>query len=472
MRRQLINQFFSESFLVVILSFFLALLLVDLSLPWFNDLASKQMTVPWNNVGFWLMSLAFTLFTGLLAGSYPAFYLSSFNPIKVLKGTFRAGRLAALPRRALVVLQFSVSVGLIISTVIIYRQIIHAKDRPIGYAKEGLIMIPVKSNEYDGKFEILRSNLMKSGAIIEMAVSESPVTDVSSHNGGFSWKGKPADIEENFGTLTVSYEYGKTIGWTFLEGRDFSREYGADSSAFVINESAARFMGLDHPIGETVRWKSKWLGFDKEFVIIGVIKDMVMQSPYEPVKPTLFRLGGNSNWIYARINPGSSVANALVKTESVFKSIIPGSSFEYRFVDDEFEKKFGTEVKMGKVAGLFSMLAVFICSLGLFGMASFEAEQRTKEIGIRKVLGASVFNVCRLLSKEFLALVMLSFLIAAPIAYYFMHGWLQHYEYRTNIAWWIFALTALGSLLLTLLTVSFQAIRAAMANPVQSLRSE
>jgi ABC-type antimicrobial peptide transport system permease subunit len=472
MRGQLINQFFSESFLVVALGFVLALLLVSVFLPWFNDLASKQMTLPWPNVYFWLMSIAFIFFTSIVSGSYPALYLSSFNPIKALKGTFNAGRMAGMPRKVLVVLQFTVSVCLIICTVIIYRQIMHAKDRPVGYTREGLLMIPVKSKAYDGKFEFLRNNLLKTGAIVEMAESESPVTDVSSHNGGFTWKGKTAGLEENFGTLTVSYEYGKTIGWTFLEGRDFSKKFITDSSAFVINESAARFMGLDHPLGETVRWKSKWLGFDREFVIIGVIKDVLMQSPYEAVKPTIFRLGGNANWIYARINPSSGVAKALQKTEEVFKSIIPGTGFEYKFVDDEFAKKFTTEIRIGNVAGLFSLLAIFICCIGLFGMASFEAEQRTKEIGIRKVLGASVLNVCRLLSKEFVALVMLAFIIAAPIAYYTMNRWLQQYEFRATMTWWIFVLTALGALVLTLLTVSFQAIKAAIANPVLSLRNE
>lgn len=472
LRSQLVNQFFSESFLVVALAFVLALLLASICLPWFNDLASKQMTLPWDNVYFWLMSIAFIFFTGIVSGSYPALYLSSFNPIKALKGTFTSGRMAAIPRKALVVLQFTVSVCLIICTAVIYRQIKHAKNRPVGYTREGLLIIPVKSKEYDGKFELLRTNLLKSGAITEMAESESPVTDVSSHNDGFTWKGKAAGVEENFGTLTVSYGYGKTIGWTFIEGRDFSKEFGSDSSAFVINESASKFMGLEHPIGETVRWKSKWMGFDREFVIIGVIKDMLMQSPYEAVKPTVFRLGGNANWIYARINPKAGVADALGRTESVFKSILPGTSFEYKFVDDEFAKKFATEVRIGKVAGLFSMLAVFICSLGLFGMASFAAEQRTKEIGIRKVLGASVLNVCQLLSKEFVGLVVLAFMIAAPIAYYMMNRWLQQYEIRTSMTWWIFALTAIGALVLTLLTVSFQAIKAAVANPVMSLRTE
>ncbi|HMH24692.1 MAG TPA: ABC transporter permease [Puia sp.] len=472
LRGQLIRQFFSESFLVVALAFILALSLVAISLPWFNDLAAKQMYIPLTNPWFWLMSAGFILLTGLLAGSYPALYLSSFNPVQVLKGTFRAGQLAAVPRKALVVLQFSISISLMICTIIVYNQIIFAKNRPVGYTRDGLLMIPVTSQNFTGKFDILRSELKKTGAITEIAESESAVTAVSSHNGGFTWNGKDAGVEEDFGTLTVSYEYGKTIGWNFLEGRDFSREYNTDSSGFVINETAAKFMGLKQPVGETVRWKSKWLGFDKEFKIIGVIKDMLMQSPYEPVKPTIFRLGGNANWIYARINPDLSVANALSKIESVFKTLIPATPFEYKFADDEFAKKFATEVRIGQLASLFAILAVFISCLGLFGMASFVAEQRVKEIGVRKVLGASVFNLWRLLSKDFVLLVVLSLVIAGPTAYYFMHRWLQNYQYRTGISWWIFAAAGIGSIFITVLTVSYQSIKAALLNPVISLRAE
>jgi ABC-type antimicrobial peptide transport system permease subunit len=471
-RGQLIRQFFSESFLVVLLAFICTLLLVAVSLPWFNKLAAKQMYIPWANTWFWLMGAGFILFTGLLAGSYPALYLSSFNPVKVLKGTFRTGRFSAVPRKALVVLQFSVSTSLIICTIIVYNQVMFAKNRPVGYTPNGLLMMPVTSMYFSGKYDILRSELKKTGAITEMAESESAVTNVSSHNGGFTWNGKAAGVEEDFGTLTVTYEYGKTVGWNFLDGRDFSRDYSTDSSCFVINETAAKFMGLKHPVGETLRWKNKRFGFDKDFKIIGVIKDMLMQSPYGPVKPTIFRLGGNYNWVYARINPSISVTNALSKIALVFKTIIPAGPFEYKFADDEFAKKFAAEERIGKLAGLFAAFAVFISCLGLFGMASFVAEQRIKEIGVRKILGASVFNLWGLLSKDFVALVVLSFLVAAPTAYYFMHNWLQNYQYRTAMAWWIFAAAGAGAVLITLLTVSYQSIKAALVNPVKSLRAE
>jgi hypothetical protein len=385
---------------------------------------------------------------------------------------WRAGPLAAVPRKVLVVLQFSISVCLIICTIIVYKQILFAKDRPVGYTRDGLVMVPVNTPELQNKFEILRQELIKTGAIAEVAESESPVTDVSSHNDGFTWKGKLGGVEEDFGTLTVSYEYGKTIGWEFLDGRDFSRTYKTDSSAFVINETAARFMGLEHPVGETIRWKSKWLGFDRNFTVVGVIRDMLMQSPYGPVKPTIFRLGGNANWIYIRASPNTSMSHALSKMASVFAAIEPGRPFEYRFADEEFAKKFTTEVRIGKLAGLFSALAILISCLGLFGMASFMAEQRMKEIGVRKVLGASVVSLWGLQSKDFVKLVILSILMAVPAAYFFMHGWLQHYQYRTELSWWVFAAASVGAVIITLMTVSWHSIKAALANPVNSLRSE
>ena len=365
-------------------------------LPWFNNLAGKTNSLYHTlTLCFGWAGIAFILLTGLLAGSYPALYLSSFNPVKVLKGVFKAGKLAAVPRKVLVVLQFSVSVTLIICTIIVYNQVIFAKNRPVGYTRDGLVIVPIKSQEFLGKFDVLRGGELKNtNAVAEMAISESPLTDVSSHSSGFDWTGKDPGVEEDFGTLTVDYEYGKTIGWEFTDGRDFSRAYSSsDSSGFVINESAAKYMGFKHPVGETVNWKSKWLNVDKNFKIIGVIKDMVMQSPYETVKPTIFRLGDNPNWIYLRINPNMATSTALAKIELVFKSLIPSVPFEYYFADQEYARKFATEERIGKLAGVFSGLAIFISCLGLFGMASFVSEQRTKEIGLRKVLGATVFNL-------------------------------------------------------------------------------
>ena len=474
MRKQLLYQFFSESLLVVIISFFLSCLLVSIFLPWFNDLSAKEMSMPLGDPYFWLISAGFVFITGMLAGSYPALYLSSFKPIKVLKGTFRVGRLAAVPRKALVVIQFTVSVALIISTIVVYRQVQFAKDRPVGYTREGLIMMEMKSGDFNGKYDLIRTELLNTGVVAEMSQSMGKVTEVASGNNGFDWQGRDPNKEESFGTLGVTYDHGKTIGWQFVSGRDFSRNYATDSAGVVINEAAARYMGLKDPVGETITWK--WRENDpRPYTILGVIKDVVMESPYEPIEPTLFfikPLNGGVNWINIKINPAVAVNTALPKIEAVFKKLVPASPFDYKFVDQDYALKFAAEERISKLSAFFAALAILISCLGLFGLATFVAEQRTKEIGVRKVLGASVFNVWRLLSKEFAFLVIISLFIAAPIAYYFMHDWLQNYQYRADLSWWIFAAAGTGALLITLLTVSFQSIKAAIANPVKSLRAE
>jgi predicted permease len=479
MRWQLVSQFFSESFFIVLVSFGFALILVGLSLTWFNNLAAKQIAVPWANVYFWLASAAFVVLTAVLAGSYPAIYLTSFQPVKVLKGSGASlrthfGRLAYTPRQVLVVLQFTISVTLIICTIIVYRQISFAKDRPVGYSRDGLLMITMKSEDFYGKADLLRAELKNTGMVAEVAESQSPVTGVFSQNDGFSWKGMPQGFTEQFATLTVSPEYAETVGWQFVSGRNFSKEFASDTSGFVINEAAAKIFGMADPVGEVISWKSQWMtdNIQKRFTILGVVKDMVMQSPFDPVKPTVFFLFGSPNFINIKLNPQVSAARALPAIESVFRKLIPSAPFEYQFADQEYDKKFRAEERIGKLAGFFAILAIIISCLGLFGLASFTAEQRTKEIGIRKVMGASVANLWQMLSKDFVILVVISSLIAAPLAWYAMREWLQHYQYRTEMGWWIFALSGLGALLVTLLTVSYQAIRAALINPVQSLRSE
>jgi putative ABC transport system permease protein len=467
LRSQLLVQFFAESLLVAFFSFIISLLLVQLVLPFFNEVADKKMSILWSSPLFWIMGIGFSIITGITAGSYPAFYLSSFNPVKVLKGTFKAGRFAAVPRKILVVVQFSVSVILIIGTVVVFRQIQFARNRPIGYSRDGLVTLPMITGEIHNHFEAVKNDLVNKGAIASMAEAGSPTTAIWSTNAGFDWKGKDPGLAVDFPNIDVSYDYGKTVGWQFKDGRDFSREFLTDSLAFVLNEAAVKFMGLKKPVGEIVKWDGT------PYRIIGVIKDMVIESPYAQVRPTLFHLSNyQGSVMIAKINPSVSAGDALKNIAEVFKKYNPAQPFDYQFVDDEYAKKFGSEQRIGKLSGFFAILAVFISCLGLFGMASFVAEQRTKEIGVRKVLGASVFNLWRLLSKEFVLLVMVSCAIAIPIAYYFLHEWLQKYEYRTEITWWIFAAAVIGALLITLATVSFQAIKAAIANPVKSLRTE
>jgi putative ABC transport system permease protein len=475
MRRQLIGQFYSESFLIVLLSFVLALVLVIICLPLFNDLAAKEIKMPYQNPYFWAMSILFIFITSLISGSYPALYLSSFNPVKVLKGTFKVGKLASVPRKVLVVTQFTVSVTLIVSTIVIYRQVQVAKDRPVGYTRDGLIMIEKKSADFDSKYDVLRRELKNTGVVAEMSESYGKVTEIASGNGGFKWKGKDPDpnLDDSFGTLPVTFEYGKTVGWQFVQGRDFSRDFPADSSGMVINESAAKKMGLKTPVGEDVSWKFQDQPI-KYYKILGVVKDMIMESPYQDMTPTVFMIKGHvgTNQIDIKIDPKVSASKALPKIEAVFKKLIPSAPFEYKFADQEYASKFAAEEHIGKIAAVFAGLAILISCLGLFGLASFVAEQRIKEIGIRKVLGASVINLWGMLSKDFLALVILSQFIAFPLAYYFMNKWLQHYHYRTDLSWWIFGATAAGAMVITLATVSFQSIKAALMNPVKSLKSE
>ncbi|MFB9842428.1 ABC transporter permease [Mucilaginibacter ginsenosidivorans] len=467
LRPQLIYQFLSESILATLFAFILAIILVQLALPFFNDIAGKKMSILWGNPLFWGLGIGFSLITGLISGSYPALYLSSFKPVKVLKGTFKVGPLAAIPRKVLVVMQFTVSVVLIIGTIVVFRQIQFAKDRPVGYSRNGLIAIPMATGDIHNKFDIVKNELVKSGAVAEIAESTSPTTGDYSTNSGFDWKGKDPALAVEFPNIDVSPGYGKTVGWQFIAGRDLSADYLTDSLAFVINETAAKFMGLKHPVGETIKWDGV------PYHVIGVIRDMVSESPYEPVRPTLYHmLKGSGDFVMVRINPHAGTHEALGKIEKVFKAYNPAQPFDYQFADAEYAKKFGNEERIGKLASSFAGLAIFISCLGLFGMASFMAEQRVKEIGVRKVLGASILNLWSLLSKDFVMLVAISLVIASPIAYYFMQNWLKNYRYHSGIDWWIFGVTAVGAMAITLLTISYQSIKAALANPVKSLRSE
>jgi putative ABC transport system permease protein len=466
LRSQIIFQFFSESLMITLFAFILSLVLVQLALPWFNQVSAKNITVLWTNPVFWIAGILFSVLTGIIAGSYPAFYLSSFQPVKVLKGTFKAGKYAALPRKVLVVLQFTVSVTLIIGTIIIFRQVQHTKNRPVGYERTGLLQADMRTDAIHKNFASVRHDLLQSGAIIEVAESGSPLTGVWSNNSGMQWRGKAPGQQDDFGTIPVSPQFGKTAGWQIIQGRDFNANYKSDSAAVIINEATAKFLGFKNPIGEIVKW-------DTEFKIIGVVKDMVMSSPYEPVKTTIFGMSGDKGDVLnIRLNPKMSTHEALTKVEAIVKRYDPGSPFDYKFTDEEYAKKFATEERIGKLAGFFTILAIFISCMGLFGMASFMAEQRIKEIGVRKVLGASVFSLWRLMSTDFVMLVGISLLIAIPTAYYFMHGWLQNYKYRADLSWWIFGLTALAAIIITLLTVSYQSIKAALMNPVKSLKTE
>ena len=467
-RGQLIGQFFSESLLMALLAFLLALGMVLAALPFFNRLTGKEMAVPWTSPVYWLFILGFTLSTGLVAGSYPALYLSAFRPVKVLKGPVHAGRWAALPRKILVVLQFTVSVSLIIGTLVVYRQIQYAKDRPVGYTREGLITVTMSTADiYGASYNGMREALLETGAVEDMGKSSVLATEEPGKDRGFDWAGKDPAFTAQLELIGVTHDYGRTLGWQLREGRDFSRSFATDTGAVILNETAAALTGFRHPVGETIRWEKK------AHPIIGIVKDMVMESPYKPVQPCIFFLNYNwGNYITLRIKRTMPAREALGKIGAVFRRINPGGPFDYRFIDEVYARKFSDEELIGHLATMFSLVAILISCLGLFGLASYTAEQRTREIGVRKVLGASVWQLWTLLSREFLALVILSCCMAIPIAWYFLHRWLQEYAYRTGLPGWVFVSAGIGASVITLLTVSWQAIRAARVNPVRSLRAE
>ncbi len=466
LRGQLIYKFFCESLLVAVFSFMLALFLIQLTLPFFNQVADKKMKILWGNPFFWLSGVGFSILTGLIAGSYPAIFLSSFQPVKVLKGTFKTGRFSTIPRKVLVVLQFTVSVILIVGTIVVFSQIQYTKNRPIGYDRDRLVLMRIHTGDLYSHFDVVRHDLLQSGLITEVSASLNPITSLGRQVSGFTWNGKTTEMNDMFAVVGVTPEFGKTVNWQIIQGRDFSRNRLTDSSGLILNEAAVKYMGLKNTIGEIVNW-------NKKYTVVGIVKNIIVGSPYEPVKQAIYyidpELGGTIN---IKVNRTADFRDALNTIAAVCKKYAPSSPFDYKIADEEYAKKFNEQERVGNLASAFGILAVFISCLGIFGLASFVAEQRTKEIGLRKVLGASVFNLWYLLSAEFVLLVGISLLIATPVSFYFMHNWLQNYTYRTNISWWIFAVVGMGAMAITLLTVSYQAIKAAVANPVNSLRSE
>ncbi len=465
-RGYLIIQFLGESFLISGLSLILAVSVASLLLPSFNMLANKEIVFPSDNYKFWLTVILFSTAIASLAGSYPAFYLSSLNPLRVLSRKYHAGSSATRTRQVLVVFQFTVSITLLAGTFIVFSQIEFSKSRSLGYSKDKLIYTGVIP-EMRGKYEQLRNELLQTRAVAEISQSSGPTTDIWSNETGFNWEGKDPNTEPSFGTLDCTHDFGKTIGWQIKEGRDFSRNFPSDSSAIILNESAAKLIGPSNVIGKTVRQ-------DQESShVIGVVKDLMMESPYSTVKPTIFKLG--YKWVRVtniRLSPDMKTVDAMAKIEALFKRLSPDNSFEFRFADDEYNVKFSSENRISQLARIFTVLAMLIACLGLIGLSSFSAEQRTKEIGIRKVLGANVANITALLSLDFVKLVLIAILIASPLAYYAATKWLENFTYRIEISWWVFVLAGVSAIIVAMITVSVQAIKAAVANPVNSLQTE
>lgn len=466
-RKQLIGQFFCESIVAALISFFLAIIVVALTLPLFNSLCGKDLLFPWTHISFWLTGLVICLVTGIIAGSYPAFYLSSFKPIKVLKGLFRASKTANVPRKILVVFQFTVSIFLIIATVVIYKQIQHAKNRPVGYNQNGLVSIHMTTPEIYDSYNAINNDLTSSGAITGMAESQCPVTQIWAGDNGFEWKGKDPNTPGAFPVVAASIGFGEILGWKFIAGRDYSLAFPSDSSGLVLSQSAAKYMHLENPVGETIKWKGE------NYKVLGVVADMMMDYPFGENPPVIFPLLREpGNFIIMRLNPNKSPHDALAEIGKTMQKYNPFAPFTYTFVDDDYAANFNYEERIGSIATVFSGLALFISLLGLFGIASFTVEQKTKEIGIRKVLGASVPVIWRLLSKELILLVLIAVLVAIPLGYLAMNRWLVNYDYRIHISVWIFIFSATLSMVIALITISVQTIKAALKNPVNSLKTD
>ncbi|MGN6438670.1 MAG: ABC transporter permease [Agriterribacter sp.] len=467
-KKSLIGQFIGESILLSFFAAVLALIIVMISLPSYNTLTQKTLFIDFGNANTWLAAIAFIVFTGILAGSYPAFFLSSFQPVKVLKGSFKKAHALVTPRKILVVLQFTFAIILIICTIIVKQQIDHAQSRDAGYNREQLVY-HFFTNDIEKNYKLIKSELLSSGAATAVVKTNSPITEVWSDGWGQEWEGKDPHDKTDFFRFVADDGLAKVTNLQFVHGRDFDLQtFPTDSTGMIINESALKVMKFKEPIGKIVKDNGT------EWHIIGVVKDFILTSPYEPIRPLLI-MGAKSNWfqtIMFKLNGAERTAQNLKTAEGIFKKFNPEYPFTAHFVDESYAQKFENEQMQGTLAALFSALTIFISCLGLFGLATYMAENRIKEIGVRKVLGASVANITALLSKDFLKLVIISFVIAAPIAWWAMYKWLQDYDYRISIQWWVFALACFLSVFIALFTISFQSIKAAIANPVKSLRTE
>ncbi len=467
-KRNLVWQFLGESVLTAAIAFVFSLIMVYMCLPFFNMLMGEQLYLNFGNIFLWLVLLVFVLLTGILAGSYPAFYLSSFLPIKVLKGVFKGRQGLVTPRKLLIITQFTFTVVLLISTMVIHKQIKYAQDRPVGYDRNQLVYVettgPMRKN-----FELLRQDLLGTGAVESVTRTLSPMTQRWATTWGIGWQGGKPDDRIVFDRYFVDAGWAKTTGVTIVQGRDIDiYTYATDSTAMLLNETAVKVMGFDNPIGQIIR------DMDQDWHVVGVVKDFIQESPYEPTTPMI--VGGASKAYFGILNiklsDANRVADNLARIEPIFKTYNPDYPFEYTFVDESYAHKFASEQRTGTLASWFAGLTIFISCLGLFGLSAYMAENRRKEIGVRKVLGASITNIVSLLSKEFLILVSISLIIAIPIAWWAMGQWLEGFAYRTNMPWWLFVAVAALTIAIALFTVSFQAIKAATANPVKAIKAE
>ena len=465
-RFALVRQFIGEALLIASIAVVISLVLVSLLLPQFNHLTGKEIYIPFNDLLFWLSIGGSLLITGFVSGSYPAFYLSSFNPVRVLKGSVKFSRSAFWFRKALVVFQFMLSIILIIGTIVVTKQVNYIQNMNLGYDRENLIYIPLEG-DLTPKYELFKSKVLNMPGIKDITRITTEPTQIENGTGGVQWDGKDPNADIDFTQSAVGYDFTKTMHLQLIQGRDFSKDFATDSAGYLINESALQIIGYKDPIGKPLTF------WQKKGTIIGILKDFHFNSLHTQINPLILRLGENIEWGSALVRTeGRKTKQALASLEKVCKELNAKFPFTYKFSDDEYQKLYKSEQVVNQLANYFAFLAIFISCLGLLGLVMFAAEQRTKEFGIRKVLGASPMRLFNLLSREFLVLVLISMIIASPLAWIAMNNWLQNYVYRIDISWWMFVLAGSAALLIALITVSFQAIKAAIANPVKSLRTE
>ncbi|HLY72203.1 MAG TPA: FtsX-like permease family protein, partial [Puia sp.] len=465
-RLSLIRQFIGEAMLVAWIATLISLCLVSLILPAFNMLTGKNIHIPFHDPVFWFSIAGLLAITGIISGSYPAFYLSSFKPVRVLKTSLRFSGSFLWFRKGLVIFQFVLSIVLIIGTIVVSRQVSYVQNTNLGYDRENLIYIPVEG-DLGSKFGVFKNAVRQMPGINGVTRMSDAPTQIENGTGGVDWEGKNPDADISFSYAGVGYDFTKTMHLKIKEGRDFSSDFASDSVGYMVNESALKLIGYKDPVGKPLTF------WGKKGTIVGVLKDFHFTSLHDPINPLILTLGENINFgsVLIRAQPGK-IKEALTSLESVCKSLNPKFPFTFKFSDEEYQKLYVSEQVVKQLADYFAGLAIFISCLGLLGLVMFTAEQRTKEFGIRKALGASSFNLFNLLSKEYLGLVTIALLIASPIAWLVMNNWLQDYAYRVDISWWIFMVAGAATILIALVTVSFQSIKAATANPVKSLRTE
>jgi len=465
-RNSLIVQFISESMIIAMVAGILALIIAQAALGWFNGLTDVAITIPYDHTSFWLAALGFVFLTGMLAGSYPAFYLSAFRPVKVLKGTFKAVHAMVTPRKVLVVVQFTFAIIFIICTVVIYRQILHVQNRDVGINMDKLAFVYVKG-DMSKNYHLIKNDLLNSGLASSVTRTNSPITDIWSNTDKYSWEGKDPQERMGFVQFLSDDDFTQTMGLKVLAGRDINTSlYPTDSTAMLLTESAVKQMRLQEPVGKVIK------GEFNDWHVVGVISDFIPGSPFERVYPIVLQGPDRDRFGAISFRLKKEAQGELEKVAQVFKKYNPDYPFEYHFAKEVHTNKFRGQQSTGELAAVFACLTILISCMGLFALATYMAESRIKEVGVRKVLGASVSALVTLLSTGFLKLVFIAFLVASPLAWWMMHSWLQHFAYRIDIGWWVFGLTGLVSVLIAIATVSYQALKAALSNPVKALRSE